>query len=399
MSLVTRPVQLLLVVTLLMPRGPTLLATPSVNELYQTAMGKFQASDFQGALVDFKRLLEATGRQELRYYIGYCRLKLGHYGRALQNFEAFLEIDPDSWEGKLGLARALFHLGRFKSSRPHFEKLTAIDGARIQALYHLGLIELQEQNLRAAVAYFDQVLEMNRHHLGATYNIGQAYLRLGQAEQARSFLSRHGRLVEKFDRIDSLRKAASFPSSTSHNWVSLGNAYLEVEDYEQAVSAYRKALELEPPVPEVHYHLGYSLFKQGRLRQAVGHYQMFLEVFPEHFEAHFNLGHALHDLGHRDRAIEAFERASQLRPGSPLPLVSIAEIYLEESRFALAKKVGEDLNNRFPRFAHGFFLKAYALYKMADYPPAQAAIQVALQLDPENKIYLELQARLEEVVQ
>ncbi len=77
------------------------------------------------------------------------------------------------------------------------------------------------------------------------------------------------------------------PDAEAHN--NLGNALTDQGKLDEAVAAYRKALELKPDYAEAHNNLGLALMNQGKLDEAVTAYRKALELEPDHANAHNNL--------------------------------------------------------------------------------------------------------------
>jgi predicted O-linked N-acetylglucosamine transferase (SPINDLY family) len=98
----------------------------------------------------------------------------------------------------------------------------------------------------------------------------------------------------------------------AHN--NLGNALRDLGKLEEAIVACRMALTLQPKYAEAHANLGNALSDQGKLEEAVAAYQKALELKPNLAEAQSNLGNALRDLGRLEEAVAACHKAVELRP-------------------------------------------------------------------------------------
>lgn len=90
---------------------------------------------------------------------------------------------------------------------------------------------------------------------------------------------------------------------------NLGIAYQSRGRVEDALAAYRRALQLEPESAEVHNNLGYALFQLGRLDEAVESLKQALRLHPAHAGAHNNLGLALAARGEMEQAARSYRRA------------------------------------------------------------------------------------------
>ena len=100
--------------------------------------------------------------------------------------------------------------------------------------------------------------------------------------------------------------------------VNLGVIHLDQGDLGRAEARFRRAAEVRPGRPEAWNDLGLVLRSQGRFRDARDAYLRALEADPAFAPALRNLGICLEKyLGDVDRAVEAYRRYLELRPGDP----------------------------------------------------------------------------------
>jgi Flp pilus assembly protein TadD len=92
---------------------------------------------------------------------------------------------------------------------------------------------------------------------------------------------------------------------------------LELEDEgesEEAVGAYRRAVEIAPGFADAHLDLGRLLHERGQIAEAERHYRQALEARPEDATAAFNVGVALQDQERLREAAEAYVAALEIDP-------------------------------------------------------------------------------------
>jgi protein O-mannosyl-transferase len=84
----------------------------------------------------------------------------------------------------------------------------------------------------------------------------------------------------------------------------------------EAISAYERALEMDPQFTEAHYNLGNALLKiPARLNDAIAHYEAAIRLKPDFVEAHTNFGTVLaKQPGRLPEAIAHFEAALRASP-------------------------------------------------------------------------------------
>jgi tetratricopeptide (TPR) repeat protein len=109
---------------------------------------------------------------------------------------------------------------------------------------------------------------------------------------------------------ESRTKKRKEPSS-AESWLREG-LELEEDDPETAVTAYRRALDLDADLPDVWLNLGRLLHEQGEVAEAERYYRRAVELLPEEPVAIFDLGVALQDQERFAEAAAAYERTLAL---------------------------------------------------------------------------------------
>lgn len=97
-------------------------------------------------------------------------------------------------------------------------------------------------------------------------------------------------------------------------WFGLGEAQARLGEEEEAIAAYRAALESLPNYAAAANNLGNLLTNRNDFDGAVAAFQRALEITPSSAAAHHNLGGALRELGRHSEALMHFRRALELEP-------------------------------------------------------------------------------------
>jgi len=100
---------------------------------------------------------------------------------------------------------------------------------------------------------------------------------------------------------------------TAEEWFECA-CELESGSPEEAIAAYRRALELDPAHADAHVNLGRLLHEAGDAASAATHYEAALSSRPEDAVAAFDLGVALEDLRQLPEALLAYQKAVRLDP-------------------------------------------------------------------------------------
>ncbi|MFC2168980.1 tetratricopeptide repeat protein [Acidobacteriota bacterium] len=99
-----------------------------------------------------------------------------------------------------------------------------------------------------------------------------------------------------------------------NNWLKVGSGYLSLQNFEEALHAFNKALELKQDAAEVCYLKGVSLYRLKRYHDVLEQFEKIMEFPGNKLYAWRLRGIALSELGRYAEAIEAFDKDITLNP-------------------------------------------------------------------------------------
>ena len=125
---------------------------------------------------------------------------------------------------------------------------------------------------------------------------------------------------------------------SSYRVHELSAEILEVENrYGDAVAEYKKAIEMNPSAPDLHFRLGRALLLESHnpeaLQSASQAFQEELKVSPEDGACEFQLGQIAQVEGKREEAKTHFERAVALSPNFVQALIELGKTNTQERQF------------------------------------------------------------------
>ncbi|MGE5655405.1 MAG: tetratricopeptide repeat protein [Actinomycetota bacterium] len=140
-------------------------------------------------------------------------------------------------------------------------------------------------------------------------------------------LQKQGKLEEA---IAAYRQAIEINPNYHGTFHNLGDIYQQKGKLEEAVTSYRKAIELKPDYAWSHHNLGDALLRQEKLEEAAAAYRKALDIDPNFAWAHYNLGRALNQQDKLYEALGHYQRANELdRNLFPLDLQVLREGLLQ----------------------------------------------------------------------
>lgn len=105
-------------------------------------------------------------------------------------------------------------------------------------------------------------------------------------------------------------------NKTSEYWRNLGVTYGESGRYQEAIEAFKQAIQINPDYAEAYNGLGFAYSNSGRYQEAIEHIEQAIRIKPNYVKAHNNLGIAYAKSGKHQEAIEAIKKAIRIEPGS-----------------------------------------------------------------------------------
>jgi tetratricopeptide (TPR) repeat protein len=150
---------------------------------------------------------------------------------------------------------------------------------------------------------------------------------------ARPFEPLTGQFVLNFETSELAKKIHAMASRSAEEWFELGMMCdSDAESLDQAVQAYRKAVDAAPDWVEARINLGTAMYQLGRMEEARENFSIAVEFEPENALAEFNLGCVFEQLGKTAEAIVHLSRAVELAPSLADAHLNLALAYEKNGR-------------------------------------------------------------------
>jgi tetratricopeptide (TPR) repeat protein len=139
-------------------------------------------------------------------------------------------------------------------------------------------------------------------------------------------LEANGQPDEAIRTVQAIIAADPDPSAAAYE--ILGASEMAKNDLGRAEENFRKAVELDPQLTNIHYRIGWIAEKQGRLEVAEAEYVKELEISPQHFKALYNLARVYQTTGKVEKERETLERCLEADPKFPSTYFFLARLDL-----------------------------------------------------------------------
>jgi len=215
----------------------------------------------------------------------------------------------------------LWILRRYEAAAEMLEKAADDpDGA-----YFLGLCQIELAQYDKAIASFRRAAQAGQDDFVCDMAIAEAARRAGNREEA----------------LARIRKHQGTRDGEAELHYQKGRCLEDAGDHEGAMSAYERAVELNPQ------HTG-ALFRLARMNdlfgndeQAIDYYEKAAAIPPVHANVLINLGILYEDHGMYDKAVQAYRRVLATEPTHPM-----ARLYLKDALGSLDMYYDEALEKR-----------------------------------------------------
>ena len=332
------------------------------------------------------------------------------YAKSADSYSRILKITPDSAEAQLGLARANVWQGDLEQAAGNFRTYVESRPNDQEALQEYISVETSRQQYASALALLDSY----RQHFGANL---ETWMQTADLQAA----SGNPKAA-----ADALEQAALLAPNDAKLYFELSQAHATAQQAKPALAAINRAVELEPKNLEYLRTRGVLATWNLDYATAEDSYSRVLALAPDDAEAKVGLARAGMRLGDKDRAAESYRAYLADHPQDKEAMMEYIELEAERANLPAIEEYGTIYRERFgedlaywlrmadiyglagndrasaeavhqaTRFAPNdpglFFRLAETYPTVEDVKYAAAAIDRAVELEPQNLEYLRARA-------
>jgi len=307
-------------------QGPATAA--AAVPVLENAEALLKASDYRGARAAASRALELDPKSaEAHRIVGDAAFALGQEGDAEREYTAALVLDTANSRSEVGLGRLAERQAKWNTAASHYRRALELSGKNVQAALGLGRTMEELKDRSAARIAYGRAIEIDPASAEARNDFGVFLFRSDQADRSVEELMEavrlaparaifHENLGRAFRRKQmwkeaerELSEAARLAPNETAVWESLGEVRSELKKPDDAASAFRVALDLDPSNEAAAAGLAGSLLDAGRLGDAETALVKALENNGRSAVLWNNLGVIRTRKGALSGALAAFQRA------------------------------------------------------------------------------------------
>ncbi len=206
-----------------------------------------------------------------------------------------------------------------------------------QDLYLRGILQLDADDCKSAVDYFEKAIDKNPNYALAHAALANCYGRMGES----------GRMAYK-DAFSEQRteatRAIELDDSLPEGHAELANTAMTLDwDWATAETEFHRALELNPNSASIHEKYAFYLVRTGRLAEALAEVQRGVDLDPVSWHSFHAEGFIYYFSHQYDQALSLILRVRALDINPPDWSFLLGDVYAEKGKYA--ESIGEFLKS------------------------------------------------------
>lgn len=274
-----------------------------------------QADRYEDAIEAYQESLKRSPNHTAAMSnLASCYEAVKQEAQAIRYYKAALAQEPNLPMANGNLGAIYQKQGELDKALPLLEKAVRADPRFTAARYCLGLVLTKKRKFQRAAIEYQQVIAQQSDHVGAYYNLAQAFFRLKQREEGKRAMEIYRRLNTIAQEIEDRERAILIEPNNPLKQYQLGLVYAKYGKIDKAISAFRAALALDANAYYALNALARLYILQGvELQDAIAHAEkaFHLTQSPQYMQT---LALAYFQAGKRENALKAIQTAIEMDP-------------------------------------------------------------------------------------
>jgi len=343
--------------------------TPAAEAILRHAVELQQAGSVTAAIPEYRAYLKQVPNNPMALSnLGAALAHAGLYEEAIVEYRKALELQPGNLPVRLNLALAYYKASEISQAAAELERVIGQQPASRQAIFLLADCDLRLGENKKVIDLLAPLDRQSADDKALDYLLGTALIRDNQPAR--------GQLL--VDRI--LRDGDSAEAR-----LLMGATKMSVQDFSGALQDFKKAVDLNPQLPDVFGYYGMALAATGDTPAAAVAFRKELDSNPNDYTANIQLGILLKQDEKFGEARQCFQRALGVRPHDASARYQVATLDLEDGHSEQARIELESLTKEVPQFVEAHVSLATVYYRLKRKEEGDKQRAIVLQLNAEKQ--------------
>ncbi|MEL7035959.1 MAG: tetratricopeptide repeat protein [Cyanobacteria bacterium J06592_8] len=331
-----------------------------------TQMGEHQKAS--NCLEKAYELQPEKASPEEHLKLGNTRLQQGQLQAAMTCYRQALRLNPQLAEAYHGIGEIQRLQNSIESALQSYRKATELEPQYPRYYQSLAQLLAQQGKVQDAVEIYKKIIALDPNSVSGYHQIGE-------------ILTQQWRLDEA---VAVYQKSIQLNPNFAASYYSLGKVLAKQEKWQEAGSVLHQAFQLSGDADaEAYRYLAEALVQAGETEKAVKAYQKATELDPEYGEAYQKLADLLRDREQFAEAISAYYRAIELNPEVWWVHNGLADVLFKQEKWQKAIESYQKAIEINPDFSWSHNSLAEALVKLERWEEAVIFYRKAIELNPE----------------
>jgi len=324
--------------------------------------------------------------------------------KAAKYLKQYLKFKPDDLPTYKLLARIESKQRNFSAAVESYKKIQQLDPSDANAYFGLGQVYISMMKWTDAVAPLERSVQMDPQNMEAFHLIGRAYWEQRIFDKAavayEKFLATepqtpgesHFELGECYmelerypDAVHWFQKAAEIDPRSVHKNSKLAQAMEKAAMYDEASAKYEELAQLSPDDAKIYYNIIVRMYDEAKMpEKALEAAQKMVDQDPNNAEAYYNLGIMFSNQKKYEEAIGALNKALELNPGLDFAYLNLGNIYYQMKNYKEAIPVFQRLIEIVPDNSQGWLFLGICNMQLKRWSPAVEPLLKVIELEPQN---------------
>ncbi len=167
-------------IPIVLEKSEEVLMTKSVKEDFDKGYALYEAGNYIEAIEAYKQVMvDYPDAYIVNMSIGDCYFKMEDYAQAEEFYLKVLEEEPENHEVMLAIGNCSSNRGDNDKALEWYKKIEIDNIKDPVVLYNIGIFFYNSSQIEDAVTYYKKALELKEDFLDVIYQLGLAYLSLG----------------------------------------------------------------------------------------------------------------------------------------------------------------------------------------------------------------------------
>jgi tetratricopeptide (TPR) repeat protein len=212
---------------------------------------------------------------EAFYNLAIVHMEMRKFERAKEDLTRAIVVVPSSAAYQEKLGTVLIEVKDWNGARKALEKAVELEPSLFKAYYKLGQVLEELDDQQSALQRYTQSIENGPRFLPAYNALGSLYADLGYSDHA----------VQVAQSALKVAQAGSEEAAKIHNL--LGTVYQQQKKFDDAITQFRAALEIQPGMRDAVFSLGWTYASMGNKEEGKRYLKKFLAIAgdaPAHYQ-------------------------------------------------------------------------------------------------------------------